>query len=625
MTCYPEKNNNSTMSAGQNILLRLSIVLGMAAAVVTILYLTPMPDQNFKSCDRPCHQLDWPMICRVKLNIEMYHIDNRICQDCRNNSSTSSHCNNIFCAMTDTSNSNGIITANRQLPGPAIQVCENDILIVDVINKIPGHSVSLHWRGQPNAETPFMDGVPMITQCPVPSFTTFQYKFRASYAGTHFYHAFSDNDRSRGLFGALVVRKADKIEPHKKLYDFDSKDHIVLISEWSGDFTYDGMAKKDVPKALLINGRAPSEQGSSLTVYHVKPGKRYRFRAAHTGGSVGCPVSLSIDKHMLKIIELDGNAINPYEVSSVQLAKGERIDFVLKASAENGAFFLNVKSNCGNELSGLAVINYEAVKKSTKNSVSRNEIARSFNTSFCDTQIGKVCLQDVKALIKIDEELRNREVDHTAILEIDYKYREKETSYGGFTDLRSKVYRVNNYTFSFPSSPLLTQFSDVPFDVICSQFVSPQRCRDRNVCECVHVQFVKLGSSVEVVLIDQSGDEEHVFHFHGVHFYVVGSRQFDRPVSRQEVEDLDKTNHLLKRNLLNPVRKDTVRVPKYGVVVIRFLAKNPGMWMLRDEKSVGWTKGLDTVFQFGDIGEMVATPSNFPSCGNYIGPDFFLL
>lgn len=64
--------------------------------------------------------------------------------------------------MTEESNPRAIVTANRQIPGPPIQVCQNDILIVDVINRIPGKSVTLHWRGQPNNEAPFMDGVPMV-------------------------------------------------------------------------------------------------------------------------------------------------------------------------------------------------------------------------------------------------------------------------------------------------------------------------------------------------------------------------------------------------------------------------------------------------------------------------------
>jgi FtsP/CotA-like multicopper oxidase with cupredoxin domain len=71
------------------------------------------------------------------------------------------------------------------------QVCENDILLVDVVNRVPGQGFGIHWRGQPQKETPVMDGVPMVTQCPIPSSTTFQYKFRASRAGTHLWHAFT--------------------------------------------------------------------------------------------------------------------------------------------------------------------------------------------------------------------------------------------------------------------------------------------------------------------------------------------------------------------------------------------------------------------------------------------------
>jgi len=29
-------------------------------------------EQTFLSCDRPCHHLDWPMICRVKLTLEVF-------------------------------------------------------------------------------------------------------------------------------------------------------------------------------------------------------------------------------------------------------------------------------------------------------------------------------------------------------------------------------------------------------------------------------------------------------------------------------------------------------------------------------------------------------------------------
>lgn len=45
-----EKNNNQkgiNMSASESLLIRLCIVLGMVAAVLTVVYFTPMPGKNF--------------------------------------------------------------------------------------------------------------------------------------------------------------------------------------------------------------------------------------------------------------------------------------------------------------------------------------------------------------------------------------------------------------------------------------------------------------------------------------------------------------------------------------------------------------------------------------------------
>ncbi|CAH0555836.1 unnamed protein product [Brassicogethes aeneus] len=611
----------------QNLFFRLCIVFAMVAAVVTILYLTPVPDQRFKNCDRPCHELDWPMICRLKLNIEMYQTMAKECQNCPLNSTD---CENKNCASADGS-PRGIITANRQLPGPPIQVCKGDILVVDVINKIPSHSLTVHWRGQPNHEAPFMDGSPMISQCPIPSYTTFQYKFRASRAGTHFWQAFSDADRSDGLFGALVVREADKIEPHRKLYDIDAKDHVILISEWSRDLTRDYKIDDDTPKTLLINGRYSPEGTSSLASFTVQKGKRYRFRVAYTSGYLGCPITFSIDNHKLKVIALDGAPITPYEVSFATLGKGERMDFVLKTDQEIGAHFLRLASQCKDDLTGLGVINYEGVPKKEfplKNQVKADDRIRVFDTAICDSEIGKVCLKNVKALNKMPNELREYEVGRKIYLGFDYKLRNKDAHEGGFTNLKSKIYAINNLTFTFPPSPVLTQPDDVPVDMPCNELNIPDKCSKKkfSICECFHVEYIPLGSSTEIILIDQGGDEEeHVFHLHGYHFYVVGKHVFDKSISVDQAKALDAEYKLMKRNFNNPVLKDTIRVPKFGAVALRFIANNPGFWILRDEQSKSWTRGLDIVFQVGHTDEMVSTPKHFPTCGNFIGPDFFLL
>lgn len=67
---------------------------------------------------------------------------------------------------------------------------------------------------------------------------------------------------------------------------------------------------------------------------------------------------------------------------------------------------------------------------------------------------------------------------------------------------------------------------------------------------------------------------------HGHSFYVIGSRQFSETVSLDEIKDLDENGLLFKRNLKSPAHKDTIRIPKYGAVAIRFYANNPGKYFL---------------------------------------------
>lgn len=67
-----------------------------------------------------------------------------------------------------------------------------------------------------------------------------------------------------------------------------------------------------------------------------------------------------------------------------------------------------------------------------------------------------------------------------------------------------------------------------------------------------------------------------MYHLHGYTFYVVGARKFGRSVSLQEMINLDNKGQLFSRNLDCAVAKDTVAVPKFSAVAIRFKADNPG-------------------------------------------------
>lgn len=60
----------------------------------------------------------------------------------------------------------------------------------------------------------------------------------------------------------------------------------------------------------------------------------------------------------------------------------------------------------------------------------------------------------------------------------------------------------------FPSSPLLSQFSDIEgSNVLCSNDKHVTHCLDSGaVCECVHMIDIPLHSRVELLLIDKGKD-----------------------------------------------------------------------------------------------------------------------
>ena len=61
--------------------------------------------------------------------------------------------------------------------------------MVNVTNDLPNEGTTLHWHGLRQPETPWYDGVPAVTQCPIIPGNTLSYLFRADLFGTSWYHS----------------------------------------------------------------------------------------------------------------------------------------------------------------------------------------------------------------------------------------------------------------------------------------------------------------------------------------------------------------------------------------------------------------------------------------------------
>lgn len=209
---------------------------------------------NAHPCARECVN-GKSLTCNYEFVIEEFHTMSKACYNCPHNKTD---CYRPHCITAD-GIKRSIILVNRMLPGPSIEVCENDTIVVDVKNHLMSQGTTIHWHGMHQSETPYMDGVAFISQCVILPLQDFRYVFKAQNHGTHFWHAHVGVQRGDGVFGSLIVRRQN--EPNENLYDFDMSEHLMITNDWTHVpattiFTAHHHSSGDnKPPNILINGR----------------------------------------------------------------------------------------------------------------------------------------------------------------------------------------------------------------------------------------------------------------------------------------------------------------------------------------------------------------------------------
>ncbi|CAE6503315.1 unnamed protein product [Rhizoctonia solani] len=113
---------------------------------------------------------------------------------------------------------------NGQTPGPHLVWDEDDEISVKVVNK--GHEpVAMHWHGIEQVGTPWSDGVPGLTQWPIPPKGDFVYNFTVKQSGFQWYHSHYKMQLDDGLKGTIYIRPNPK---KAKPFDQISTDKAVI-------------------------------------------------------------------------------------------------------------------------------------------------------------------------------------------------------------------------------------------------------------------------------------------------------------------------------------------------------------------------------------------------------------
>ncbi|XP_013168843.1 PREDICTED: laccase-4-like [Papilio xuthus] len=596
-------------------------------------------------CQRECIEGDEPMICHYHFNLEWYHTMSKACYDCPYNLTD---CNRIDCIPADGMR-RALNVINRKMPGPAIEVCHNDIIVVDVENDLMTESTTVHWHGQHQRGTPYMDGTPYVTQCPILPESTFRYKFNATHAGTHFWHSHSGMQRADGAAGALIIRKPRTVDPHGQLYDYDKSEHVMIVTDWIHELSVSMFVDHhhsigdNKPPTLLINGvgrfRVFNETSEpkymKAATFNVDKGYKYRFRVINAE-FLNCPIELSVDDHNITVIASDGYDLEPITATSLVTYAGERYDFVLDANQDVANYWIRFRGlmDCDERFTKakqVAVLHYEGASDVEPEGDPTWEELHNEGLQLNALNKGEeenetISVAEMRSLQGYDDSLKEI-ADYQFYVAYDFYAKNNShfhrSPYYGYYQVPHKDNRLytpqlNHISMKMPSSPLLL---DRPSpDNFCNMSSISEDCKE-GYCECSHVLSVKKNAVVEIIIVDEgvTFDANHPFHLHGHNFRVVGMRRLANDTTIEEIKAYDEAG-LLKRNLKNAPLKDTVTVPDGGYTVIRFKADNPGYWLFHCHIEFHVEIGMALVFKVGEHKDMVPVPSGFPQCGNYI-PD----
>ncbi|KAK4192346.1 putative laccase precursor [Podospora australis] len=231
------------------------------------------------------------------------------------------------------------ILFNGTYPGPRIEACWGDQLVVTVINSLPNMGTQIHWHGLRQLFSNDMDGVP-VTQCPIARGCSFVYKFRLLQYGTTWYHGHYSLQYVDGLRGPLVIHG-----PASSNYDLEVAE-TLLVTDWLYDTAFNVYAQQSMqPGArgvradtILLNakagmnsiggrGAAGPKDFAAYTVIRVVPGQRHRIRIIN--GAAGTAFVFSIDGHRLTVIAHDLVPIVPYITDSLVIGIGQRYDVII--------------------------------------------------------------------------------------------------------------------------------------------------------------------------------------------------------------------------------------------------------------------------------------------------------
>ncbi|VVB13786.1 unnamed protein product [Arabis nemorensis] len=525
-------------------------------------------------------------------------------------------------AYTRLCNTKEILTVNRELPGPTLRAYRGDKLIVNVINNA-NYNITLHWHGARQIRNPWSDGPEYVTQCPIRPGQSYVYRIDLTIEeGAIWWHAHSQWARAT-VHGAFIV-----YPKRGSSYPFPTphREFPLILGEWwkkKNIMDIPGSANKTggepaISDAYTINGQPgylyPCSKPDTFTVT-VVPGRRYLLRIINA--VMDEELFFAIANHTLTVVAKDGLYLKQFNTTYLMITPGQSMDVLLHANQRSDRYFLAARAYSSafgagfDKTTTTAILQYEGVPLTDE--LNRNPpVLPPYNHTEATTRFTSQfrSLRPVNIPVKIDTRLLY------AISVNLMNCSDDKPCTGPYGKRFSSS--VNNISFVNPSIDILRAYyrriggifqEDFPrnppteFDYTGENLPFPTRFGTK-------VVVLDFNSSVELVLQGTNvlASDNHPIHLHGYSFFVVGSG----------FGNFDRQKDPLRYNLVDPPEETTVGVPRNGWTAVRFIANNPGVWLLHCHIERHATWGMNTVFIVKDgptkSSRMLKPPPDLPSC-----------
>ncbi|OJJ72620.1 hypothetical protein ASPBRDRAFT_150862 [Aspergillus brasiliensis CBS 101740] len=465
-----------------------------------------------------------------------------------------------------------VILINDQFPGPLIEANWGDMVEVTVTNNIDtlDEGVTLHWHGLTMKKSPWYDGVPGLSQCPIAPGTSFTYKFQADQFGSSWYHSHYSAQYNDGLYGPMVIY--GPVQSDIGDYDYDLGP--VLLSDYLHDNYYDVLVQgfKQPPVIVgfdnnLINGKGQYDcnatasgsagclPGAGLSQFRFHSGKSHRLRLVNAGSLAN--QKFSIDNHEMTVFANDFVPVEPYTTDVITLGPGQRTDVIVHAngSAHDLVWMRSeIDTACLFDTitydTALAAVYYEAASTSeTPNTTSR----ATWESNNC----------------------RNDPLHQTIPY---YSMTPPATPATVETVTITLGYNETGYVVFFvDGSSFRSDYND-PILLGTHANVSQVYPAERNI-----YNFGSHNSSVRMVLVN-TYIMQHPIHLHGHNFWVLaeGTGTWDGTTIVNPSNPQRRDTHILQPG--------TVDEPSY--IVLEWMQNNPGVWPMHCHMSNHASAGL---------------------------------